>query len=303
MERAIYCARDALQSTGQSRVGATGIVSHTELCKPNSSDDVRYSILGAARDLAENPKGELKEIFRRIRGWNEILNRLLGIEVQVNADTDVPAPVLSVFKDIVTAPIIEDTDHHYTSLSYRIQIDKNDCRRITTRRGARVTAGATQFIEFEIGSGIPIGDQTTNHWTATNLTNHQRLLLDVTSASNLYRKTCRVWLDEPVVERQQLNIETDVNLPFGEIDGFGSVGVKLRGYKCGIDLVFVRIEFILAPTDVRVFSWRTGTVRFAPMKLKRYDSSDGPGANFEISLDTPEEQQLLFTWFRAQPPK
>jgi len=216
----------------------------------------------------------------------------------VEISLDIPQPIVDIFKQIVDVPVLEDALHHYTSVEHVLQIRRHECDRVHVRRGVRVAPGLTHFLDFEIGLAIPVRKNVTRRWLATDRKSNRSLRVDIDNAPDAYRKTCRVWLAYPLQEGEEFDVMISAKVPLIEVDTFACVGVKLRGFKCGIDRIRISLRFANSPAEVRPFVWKGGKVDFAPFTLSRIEGAGAGEASFETSLVRPEDQQILIAWFR-----
>lgn len=216
----------------------------------------------------------------------------------VRASPDVPQPVVDVFRLIDKAPVIEDANHHYELIRHSIGVLRRTCRRTVIRRGVRVKSGSTYWIDMEMAAGVPYGTDATRNWSAIDRLTGRQLRVEVANAPDAYRKLCRVWLAEPVTKGGRFDIAMDMEVPLVDVDGFGTVGVKFRGYPAGIDTAEIEVTFMPPPDDVKTFVSRSGRIDFAVMNLVRRSSDIGGVATYELALEHPPEQQLLVAWYR-----
>jgi hypothetical protein len=218
---------------------------------------------------------------------------------KVRGEPDIPRPVLDVFRQIVGAPVVLDDEHRYHEIVHSAEISEARIRRVIVRRGVRVSPGTTQYVDVEMGSSVPMGKDITQLWSAIDCTTGRKLRVELSNVPDAYRKVCRVWLEKPVAEQGEFAFEMQADLPLVEVDGFDCIGIKLRGYKHGIDQVKILLSFSHEPSDVRAFLWQSGRVAFAPFSMDRKEVAR-KGAVYARTLISPQEQQLLIAWFREQ---
>ena len=215
-------------------------------------------------------------------------------------DSAIPIEVTNAYNRTIERSPLRDVEHAYELHKHVIQLAGRELRRTVLRRGVRVKDGFTHYISFEIGAAYPLEQRAARRWVARDLISGRLLSVDIVPV-NSYIVAGRVWLTSPIGVGETFEVEISSSIPFTELDGFGCIGVNLRGFDEGIARVEVEISFVDVPDNLRAYTGTQGSLTFCRAQPQASIPKAAFKGAFRFELMQPAEQSLLFGWSRREP--